>query len=467
MSSTGGYGNGFWDAFQPEARISARSFAKGDQPIGTEERLIFLRPRDDDDDPDIPGPDEDPPEPGDPCAGQPLVRSPLVAAQIDLSFGSTVPRPCPSDADRDSIIGAVRTQFRNIISDADVRIDCRANILTIAIWEASNGNPCELQARFRGLERLDLLEGNEAFGFMLKAGLLTVQAARGFALAPKRLSGNGTPRPGGPIHLTGLSVRFVPPNAVVTRVEGFDDRPLPDVPFTLTITDTIDQRAIIEETTRDLDTHGAWKAVLSALFLGGVVLSPLVLPVALWVIAGDLAAAFSDHDSGGEAGVGERALGLVPTEISLPGGRKLTVFYSRSDVTLGGLFFGGAMVEVDRQPAASMAGPSSLVVAETAPGVGAVFRLAVADTFGTVSVKWQPVTGVTIERPTSRETRVVFTRTQTEGRFTRTLRAKVSDQDGFVAELSKTVEIVVVETGLPAICQTHPTLPECRPDSPV
>ena len=93
--------------------------------------------------------------------------------------------------------------------------------------------------RQRGLERLSLLDPGEGFGFLLRTSLIKAQAARSFELAPKRYSGNGAPSSIGPIHLTGLSVEFREPDTIVTRLTGYDDRPLPDVGFTVIITDTI------------------------------------------------------------------------------------------------------------------------------------------------------------------------------------------------------------------------------------
>jgi hypothetical protein len=461
------YGDGFWSAFQPNARISARTFLADAVSSEAEPRLLFLRPRDDDEDPDFPGPDDEPPPTGDPCRGKPFVRAPLIAAQIDLGFGASEPRPCPSDADLERVVAAVRAQFRRVVPAADVRVVCQSPILTIAVWESWNGDACEDQARRRGLERLDLIEGTEGFGFLLRTSLISFQAARSFELAPKQLSGNGAPSSIGPIHLTGLAVEFVPPDTVITRVHGYDDRPLPDVGFTLTITDQIERNAEVSSTD-SLDTHGAWKAVLAALLLGagGVFLTPLLFPATLWALAGDISALVADRGTGSQTGVGGRALGLVPRQIPLPGRTKLLVLYSRSQVTKGALFFGAALLQEPRQPAAALAGPTQLVIGHQSRQVSAAYHLAIADTFGSLTINWQAGPGVRVERPNSRDTTVVFTREdlKDDRSFTRTLAATVSDQDGFAVSLTKSVEIFVADDdGLPPICEKHPSLPQCLP----
>jgi hypothetical protein len=457
----------FWGLFQPEARISARTFLGGGQRHLAEPNPIFLRPQDDPTDDDWPDPDE--PGNDDPCAGRPNVRPPLVAAQVNLQFGVT-PEPCPTDADVERIKQAVRSQFSPLIPNADVRVRCADRLLTIAVWPSWNtANSCEGEARERGLNRLDLIDELETFGFFLNRALIGEQAQRAFAVAPKQLSTNGAPSPFGPIHLTGLSVRFEAPDKVKTLVTGYDDRPWPDVGFTLTITDLI-QGGLTCTTTDDLDTHGAWKAVLGAILLGGAsIFLPLLLPVTFFVVFNDLDAAINQPSGGtgdSEGGVGCRTLGLVPVEVPLPNGRKLGVAYRRSEVTTGGLFFGGTAVPGMRQPAASIAGPAQLVVAENMPATFATFEVRTNDTFGTLTVTWASTPGVTVERPSARRTKISFSRgnrTADSPPFTRTIRATVMDQDGFVQTVEHEVEIFVMETeSLPPVCRVRPWLPQCQ-----
>ena len=456
----GGYDK-FWSAFQPDARISPSTFGAGAKAPG-EPRLIFLRPPQNDDDDPFPDPDEEPP-PDDPCAGRPLVHPALIAAQLRLDVGGKQ-RDCPSPADLDRLKAAVRARFTRIVPDADVRVACNPPILTIGVWPAWNGaNACEDQARQRGLERLDLLVGAQAFAFFLRRSLILFLAARGFEFAPKQLSGNGAPSLIGPIHLTGLTVEFVEPDTIVTRVTGYDDRPLPDVGFTLTITDRILASGAVDTPPPDLDTHGAWKAILAGWLLigGAALLPPLLIPV----ISG-VEALLSGRDPGGTAGVGERILGLVPKEIALPGRTKLIVFYNTPQpVTPGGLFMGGDVFEQPRQPAAALAGPRALVAPDGAREVAAEYAVSTADTFGTLTFTWQPAAGITVARPSSQLTTITFSlRDVAEPEIRRTLRATVADQDGFVQEVTRTVEIFIADPdGLPPICRKHPSLPQCRP----
>src|SRR5262249_52885694 len=154
------------------------------------------------------------------------------------------------------------------------------------------------------------------------ATLLEQQALRAFSVTPKQRSGNGAPSPFGPIHLTGLSVEFQGPDTVRTLISGYDDRPWPDVDFTLILDDVINENNLVCETTPRMTSGSSlWVAVLGAILLADLSLSvPEILPLTFFVLASDLQALGSGVPN--IAGVGCRALELAPKEIPLPGGKK-------------------------------------------------------------------------------------------------------------------------------------------------
>jgi hypothetical protein len=458
----------FWGVFQPEARISARTLVR-EGARGGAPGLVFLRPQDDPDDGDWPEPDDEPGDGDDPCSNQPLVHVPLVAAQLDLTSGGPE-AVCPSEADLERIVQAVRAQFGRLVPEPDVRVRCVDRVLTIGVWKSGNVNDaCQQQARDRALGRLDLIEAGENFGFLLGSSLITQQAQAAFAAGPKQLAGNGAPSPFGPVHLTGLSVEFVAPDTVRTRVTGYDDRPWPDVGFTLTISDVVDDAAVCT-TSSSVNTHGAWKAVLGAILLGGATFFlPQLLPLTFFVVFGDLEAAAGQQggDGNGDGGVGCRALSMVPAEIPLPNGSKLVILYRRSQVTVGGLFFGGLAVRATRRPTASIVGPARVLVAEHGSFASASFQVRTTDTFGRLSAAWATGAGFTVANPSWTRTKITFSRgnlTPTSPALRRTIRVTVADQDGFVQTLSREVEVLVIESdGLPAVCRVKPWLPQCQP----
>lgn len=451
---------------QPDALISAELFNENGRPHGSNSGVIFLRPLDDQNDGDFPDPDD----PVDPCRGKPFVSVPLVAAQLDLgSSGMQV--DCPSSAERQRIAGAVRSQFIRMIPNAEVQVPaCVNKVLTVVVWSSVNNDPCIQKARARGLAQLHLTSEGKNFGFFLNRTLIVQQALRAFSIAPKQLSaGNGAPSPFGAIHLTGLTVDFEGPNKIKTKITGYDERPWPDVDFTLTITDTLLTRHQCA-TTSNVTTDGSWKAVLSALLLGYLsTIMPLLLPLTFFVLFNDLDALINRPDGSGEGGVGCRALDLVPAEIPLPDRKKLVPTYLEPRVTSGGLFVPAVILgPAERQPTARLFGPSRVVIAEDMSATSDFFEVVTSDTFGTVSVNWGASPGVTIESRTLQRTKVTFARgnhTADSQRFSRTIRAIVSDQDGFTQTLTQEVIIIVVSKDLvPQRCKAKPWLPGCQPE---
>ena len=129
--------------------------------------------------------------------------------------------------------------------------------------------------------------------------------------------------------------------------------------------------------------------------------------------------------------------------------------------------FGGFVAERDRQPEAVLVAPSGLVIGDDARNVSGRFQVVVAGTFGTVTVHWLPGDGFPVERPNGRETTIVFARGDLKAEdptVIRTVRVRVSDQDGFTVELTRDVQIFVEDDDrLPPICRLHPSLPQCLP----
>jgi hypothetical protein len=460
----------FWPTFRNPGRISARTFLGG-QTVGPGAPApIFLRPRDDDDSP-LPDPEDEPPS-DDPCGGFPFVRLPLIAAQLDLSLGPD-PLECPRQTQLDRIEGFVQSVFQRVAPSSFVKATCTHPIVSIGVWPPLGGNPdCELQSRLRALERLDLLERGENVGFFLHGSLLRSLAARGFEEAPKDYSGNGVASRSGPVHLTGLNVELRDPDTVITRITGFDDRPVPDVGFTLILTDRYraDFGFLVADSERRLDKDDAdvWKVVLTLFSLG--MDAAILYPALLWALQGAVRSALSSGGANQAQGVGAQALRLVPQEIPLPGApdvpvlnplipipgggipipqpnpTKLVIAYRRAQVTGGGLFFGGLATQKPRTARASVQGPARLEIPRRAPSVTASFTIAAADTFGTLAIAWRPAAGLTVARPSSGTTAITFARGgqgPSDPPLRRTLRVRVADQDGFVTELTHVVELVV------------------------
>jgi hypothetical protein len=433
------------DSFVIGARSGAR--LSGSHPIA-------LRPRDDEDEP--PDPDEEPPPP------PPPVSVPDLGVQIKDIRGSQP--ECASAEDRARLVAAVREAVAGRFPNADVRATCipagdpAANTETIGIWTRPAVGSSASEARDRGLARLQLLDGPEVFAIFVNAGFIRRFADETFAAMPKRLDGEGRADSDGPVHLTELSVSFDSPSRVITTIRGYDERPWPDVNFTLTVTDTLSAQsfALACSSEQHLDTDSGWlQAITGALALASF-FSPWFLPAFAFFVYQTVQVLSAEPPDQG--GVGRAVLQLLPAEIPVPGGQKLTFLYSRVEVTGGGLFAGGSYLPTARQPTVSIVGPTPLVADVNQGFVTGMFRALHDDFRGTPSCIWSGGT------PNNQGSRVTSIRFSTGGAgvgssVVRQLTVNVTDADGLTAQSTRTIQIRVTDMNdddIPPICRAKP-----------
>lgn len=399
------------------------------------------------------------------CGGINFIDTPDIGIQLNLA---AVNKNCPSEADLRRIERALLQQISRFrLPDPEVRAKCSNRVISIGIWPTRTGaGTCADTAREAALRNFSLLQG-QVFGFFLNASLITRLAARAFDAAPKHLSSKGFADPNGPIHLTRLLVVFRPDNKIDTIINGYDDRPWPDVGFSVTISDTIaDNASCVTTVTEDLSDRDLIFAGLSILFLGGLsFFVPLVIPATFFAIFTGLDAVRNMPDGPEEGGVGCKILQTVPQEVPLPAGKKLIANYFRTKVTQGGLFLSGIVVEEDRQPEVRIVGPSRLVVFEDSLETQAIYRVRGSDTFGSLTARWNSV-GSVIDSPNATVTRIHFPRRNRRAgaTFERTINVTVADEDGAQLNASRTVTITVVEPDdISPVCRNKPWLDICQP----
>ncbi|MCA1576990.1 MAG: hypothetical protein LC794_06455 [Acidobacteria bacterium] len=424
-----------------------------------QEIVAVSRRRDDDQEP---VPDDDPPPPPLPISTPDLALQLLICLDANLN---------------NSIVSTVR---QAVDPNADVRAACINGTQRIGIWLRPYVNESSNQARDRGLERLNILGAGETMTFFVNSGLIRRQALDGWNAAPKRLNGNGDPDPNGPVHLTGFSVSFEGPNRVVSRIDGFDERPWPDADFRLTTTDTLsavdDQLSC--DTESDLNVDTGWLDFLTGLFL--LTLPPLGLVfLAQRLIVGSRDA----PDVGAGAGCG--ALDLIPKEILIPRGEKVVAFYRRVTVATTGIFAGGSVETMPRTPEVTITGPTQISVVEGATSVTRNYTLHTVDLRPPFYEVSSPnfaarITGPAIPRPRiewsgdgfalrpSGETtgfRFNLADAQAGQVLTHRVAVVVEDVDGLSASTERIVQIHVTPADLddfPPICKVRPWLPQCK-----
>lgn len=407
---------------------------------------------------DLPDPDGEAPSPEPPAP--PAVSVPDFALQF---LG-----PPPSEQDQLEIVEDLR---RALGSQSDIRLRADIGSTRIAIWLRT---PPVLtadvnQARERGVAQLDLVRKGEGFGFFLNVGLVRRIAFDAWLRAPKRLDAEGRPDANGPINLTAFALDFVAPNRVVMRVDGFDERPWPDVNFTVVTTDTITASAgtLVAETDTDLivdrDQHLALGFLLS---LAGIVgPTPLFFLGAVFVVQGLIVTLAPDPDLG--QGAGARALELVPKEIMIPDGFKYIPYYTRGEVSGGGIFAGGVADRVQRTPTLTIQGERDIAIPEGASEITRTFQIIPEDLRPTLTVRWSADGAV--RAPTSAATAIRFAvgNAKPGEVLGRRVAVRVRDEDGLEADAHILVRLHVrrpeqEDDGLPAICRLRPWLPQCQ-----
>ena len=235
-------------------------------------------------------------------------------------------------------------------------------------------------AREMALASLDLLRQGENYSAFINAALIRSQANDAFSKQPKRLDGDAQPDRHGPVHLTGMHVDFKEPNRIVTTVDGFDERPWPDVDFHLITTDTLSASAGEAQCHSDhtLDTDTSWLGALTAVMAGLTVLVSgwFALPALVFFAQGVYIAGQSAPDIGEGAGAAVHAL---PTEIMVPAKLKLVMNYERVEVSAGGIFAGGFMALALRTPSLRINGGGMLAVPKGTPTVNRTFSVTTED----------------------------------------------------------------------------------------
>ncbi len=390
------------------------------------------------------GGEEPPPQPPPP---PPPVSTPDLAIQIAFCLPAEL---------NDAVVSAVR---QAIDPNADVRTACVSGTQRIGIWLRPFVNNQDNQARDRGLQRLNILGAGETLTFFINAALIRRQALDGWNAAPKRLNGDGGADPNGPIHLTGFSVSFESPNRVVTKVTGFDERPWPDVDFTLTTTDTLSVSGGQVNCTsqRNLDVDTSWLNFLTGLFL--ILLPPLgIVFLVERIIVGS-----ADAPSG-DAGPGCAAAKLIPREILIPGGQKVVPSYSRIEVSSGGIFAGGTFVVIPRAPAVTISGQSQISVVEGTTSLSRSYSIVTDDLRPPLQVTWSG-DGVAVN-PHAESTSIRFglTGAQVGQVLTRRVAVTVTDADNLLAsnELIVRIHITPSDGDFPPVCKVKPWLPQCQ-----
>ncbi len=402
------------------------------------------------DDDDFPG---DFPDRGDPTPPLPPVSSPDLALQF---------RPALEEIDvpdlEDKVISAITAAYG---ANTDIRYSGSSNVGRIGIWFRASLSDEDDQARDRGLQAVNILNGSESFAIFINSSYIKVEANKAWQEMPKVLNKDMKPDSSGPIHLTSLSVTFQSPDTIITKLSGFDERPWPDVDFVFTIKDIFDVSSaeISVDTNNDLDIDTSWLNALTGIFL--IVFPPLGLAFLTENIIVRVFEGEQDYDEGG---VGKKIASTLPKEIMIEGGKKIIFLYSRLNISVGGIFGGGAALPVDRSPSLAINGTFNLTSDSNSTYITKKYKAITEDLRGNIQYRWR-VNGVsTGDNSKSPNIRFNLGQTVPGQVITKTISLTVTDSDGLSASVEKEVKIYISldDFGLPPICRTKPYLPQCQ-----
>jgi hypothetical protein len=336
-------------------------------------------------------------------------HEPLVGLRPDIGLwivGPDADKPCLDSAQvasfRDNLGKALMSEFPGAhVESACVGVTPANQATAFGVWVSPPASEEQRQRMHRGLVELGGRVPGQTITFFLNARLISRLAATAWDSPGmyKRLDDNGIPQLDGPIHLTDLKVSMRPPDTIVTTVTGFDDRPLPDAGFTITIAETYrtegpDQLhgSLVATPEQTLDVDTGFSTIVAAalalsMFASGWFAVPFSL-AAYQTVKLYLAEAEGAPD---QKGVGSTVTDhfLLPA-IPIPGRRKLPISYL-GDVRVRsyGLFTGGVLLgEVPRTPSIALVGPISLRAALGQGLVKGHYHAEVDDLLGPVTYTW-------------------------------------------------------------------------------
>jgi hypothetical protein len=424
-----------------------------------------------------------------PPTGPPV---PIVAPIMDIAIQvrqADAPY-CLDDDQRDQFINGVLSAVAPSYPDARAEGVCRQfphgenDATSIGVW--LYGVPAQHDQMLKALHDLDFIKSDEMFAFMFPSAGIRIQAQETFAAsAPNIYSSGGELDANGPIHLTGISVEFAPEtSSVATVITGFDTTPWPDVPFTLTLTDSLSLKddAISDVATSKLVADTSWMSAVEVFVtaLLGSVWPPLAALSYAFFSVEEVVIATSGAPSN-LTGVGHAVAAGLPVQLPIPGGLDLCFAYTRCEVGAGGLLAGGALYTQQRSPKVVIApGPTAipqfsgyppLNVAITRGGFATVALQAVAyDMLRPVSYRWNSDGHLdhvgTGAHDTSTAT-VTFSASASAGELlTGSVTVDATDADGMTATATMPIALHVISTSPPTdgtspICWKKPWL--CPP----
>ena len=268
---------------------------------------------------------------------------PSICVQVQApSFVDPPQPPCLDDATRALVLEAIKSLIGSRWPAAFVTSECVADqaagdAAAFGVWPAGPQNPAPDQLdELLGFLRAPIgRQFGETIAFAFSPEFFYRQAHAQIGV----YNGDGNPDPGGPVHIQDAWVELSPPDTVITKASGYDERPVPDADFTLTLTEPLTRGSDGQfnvQTKRSLDVDTTWQDILDfALSFSGPPWSDL---------CGGPVLAAAHHIGPDKPGVGAGAVAaFLGPSFPIPGGKKLQILYTRAEATADGMRVGGVI----------------------------------------------------------------------------------------------------------------------------
>lgn len=366
----------------------------------------------------------------------PVVRqAPILSFQLGLCLPESLSESALSRLE--SMIQAFLDNPGISRANGNIEHGCVDGTERIGIWKF----PASDTISHTSLSEINIIREGELFAMYFDGSLLRSQALSVFSNVPERWNHNGVPDPNGPTHLQNLFVYFVEPNIIVTQVTGFDEDPWPDVSFRYTITDTIRPDALKlrcdRSTSFDADT--SILNFLTLIFTGAGLLELGLLFGVQSIIVNSI-----NPNINAFASVGCGLSEMLNQEFPLPGGKKISLLYTRFDAFIDGVIVAGNPgVPVDRSPRVAIEGPYTAQSLSTTHQITLNYKVKWQDMRPPVQITW--TADGSISNPSGDEhntaTTITFDTGPPPGQVNKRIQVTVTDADGLTAQDSREITI--------------------------
>jgi hypothetical protein len=355
----------------------------------------------------------------------------------------------------------------------------------LGIWTDNTYASFPDKEKSQFLNSVTINDAGKMFALWVNVEMIRKQIYDNWKSTPKTYNSDFRPDNNGPIHINNIDFTLESPNRMITKIFGTDERPWPDVDFTLTSADTLSTTldSIVCTTKNYLDVDKSWLNALTGIFTGlatifGIFVNPwLILPAGLFGGA-FLTESIYIYVKEGEVSSGNTTPGQLFAsylnqfaETPVPGRFKVALLYEDIEIGSGGVCVRGTIMPHLRNPRINIEGGGQMSINRGLDSVAKKFKLSIpgenaSDLLWPLRYQW--TADGKIEQVYSPETSITFSTKGASGDILKKkVHLQVTDNDGLTASADTTAEFYIVEPedyndADNRICRKKPWLPVCK-----